>query len=233
MTSCCYEIGDKYTLNKKLMHFCGKNMRWHHLLHHQMSLLWGTHKTSQLQEGPAKRGKSWTRENTRRPEEKLFPFHVWLAQNWIGQRDYLASDVCKKIAHSQENCSENKIAHEICSQWANLLWAKICWINLLTENQMCSQRIKFAHGESWIALRSTCNLSTDSWHDFYLHSNCSKRRKFAHSKEKLLTKIKFAPSKNLLKKFAHSRNWLTEFARRIENCSQWKTLLARMDQQEG
>jgi hypothetical protein len=30
---------------------------------------------------------------TRRPEEKPFPFHVWLAQNWIGQRDYLAADV--------------------------------------------------------------------------------------------------------------------------------------------
>jgi hypothetical protein len=29
-----------------------------------------------------------------------FPFHVWLAQNWIGQRDYLAAEVCKKIAHS-------------------------------------------------------------------------------------------------------------------------------------
>jgi hypothetical protein len=31
---------------------------------------------------------------TRRPEEKPFPFHVWLAQ-WIGQRDYLAADVWK------------------------------------------------------------------------------------------------------------------------------------------
>jgi hypothetical protein len=40
------------------------------------------------------------REYARRPEEKPFPFHVWLAQNWIGQRDYLAADVCKKIAHS-------------------------------------------------------------------------------------------------------------------------------------
>jgi hypothetical protein len=41
----------------------------------------------------------------RRPEEKPFPFHVWLAQNWIGQRDYLAADVCKK------NCSQTmKIA---------------------------------------------------------------------------------------------------------------------------
>jgi hypothetical protein len=40
------------------------------------------------------------REYTRRPEEKPFPFHVWLAQNWIDQRDYLAADACKKIAHS-------------------------------------------------------------------------------------------------------------------------------------
>ena len=48
------EIGDNYTLNKKLMPFCGKNMRWHHLLHHHMSLpnlpgkAQGTHKTSPL-----------------------------------------------------------------------------------------------------------------------------------------------------------------------------------------
>ena len=26
------------TVNKKMMHFCGKNMLWQHLLHHQMSL---------------------------------------------------------------------------------------------------------------------------------------------------------------------------------------------------
>jgi hypothetical protein len=38
------------------------------------------------------------REYTRRPEEKPFPFHVWLAQSWIGQHDYLAADV-QKIAH--------------------------------------------------------------------------------------------------------------------------------------
>ena len=131
-----------------------------------------------------------------------FPFHVWLAQNWIGQRDYLAADVCKKIAHSPQKLLIEKIAHKICSQWANLLWAKICSINLLTENQICSRRINFAHGELWTALQSTCNLSMYAWHNFYLHTNCSKRRKFAHSKEKLLTKIKFAPSKNLLK-FAH------------------------------
>jgi hypothetical protein len=38
------------------------------------------------------------REYTRRTEEKPFPFHVvWLAQNWIGQSDYLATDVRKKL----------------------------------------------------------------------------------------------------------------------------------------
>jgi hypothetical protein len=40
-------------------------------------------------------------ECTRRPEEKLFPFYVWLlAQYGIGQRNNLAADVCKKIAQS-------------------------------------------------------------------------------------------------------------------------------------
>jgi hypothetical protein len=43
-------------------------------------------------------------------------------------------------------------------------------------------------------------------------------------REKLLTKIKFAPSKNLLKKFAHSRNLLTEFARSIEKLLTMKNL---------
>ncbi len=109
----------------------------------------------------------------------------------------------KKIAHRPWKLLREKN----CSQWANLLWAKICSIYLLN---------KFAHRESWIAHHSTCNLSMDAWHDFYLHTNCSKRRKFAHSKEKMLTKIKFAQSKNLLKKFAHGRNLLTEFARSIE-----------------
>ena len=117
-----------------------------------------------------------------------FPFHVWLAQNWIGQYNYLAADICKKIAHSPQKLLREKN----CSQWANLLWAKIC-----------SQRIKLAHGESWIALHSTWNLSMDAWHKFYLHTNCSKQRKLAHSEDKLLTKIKFAQSKNMLKKFAH------------------------------
>ncbi len=34
-----------------------------------------------------------------------FPFHVWLAQNWIGQPDYLAADVCKKLLTAHKNCS--------------------------------------------------------------------------------------------------------------------------------
>jgi hypothetical protein len=59
---------------------------------------------------------------------------------------------------------------------------------------------------------------------FLFNTNCSKRRKFAHSKEKLLTKIKLAPSQNLLKKFAHSRNLLTEFARSIEKLLTMKNL---------
>jgi hypothetical protein len=50
------------------------------------------------------------REYICRPEEKPFPFHVWLAQIWIGLRDYLAADVRKKI------CSEDQIAYKICSQ---------------------------------------------------------------------------------------------------------------------
>ena len=64
----------------------------------------------------------------------------------------------------------------------------------------------------------------DAWHNFYLHTNCSNQRKFAHSKEKLLTKINFAQSKNLLKKIAHSRNLLTEFARSIEKLLTMKNL---------
>jgi hypothetical protein len=43
------------------------------------------------------------RENMRRPEEnKPFPFHGWLAQNWIGHSDYLAAGVCKKLLTAQE-----------------------------------------------------------------------------------------------------------------------------------
>jgi hypothetical protein len=39
-----------------------------------------------------------------------FPLHVRLAQNWIGQRDYLSAYVCKKLLTAHENCSEKKIA---------------------------------------------------------------------------------------------------------------------------
>jgi hypothetical protein len=64
-----------------------------------------------------------------------FPFHVWLAQNWIGQRDYLAADVCKKFAHSPRK----------------LLIEKNCSQNLLTMSKfIVSKNLlnKFAHGES-------------------------------------------------------------------------------------
>jgi hypothetical protein len=50
------------------------------------------------------------REYTRRPEEERIPFHVWLAQNWIGHHDYLAANVCKKIAHSPRKML-TKFAH--------------------------------------------------------------------------------------------------------------------------
>ena len=133
----------------------------------------------------------------------------------------LTSD--QKIAHSPKKCLENKIAHKICSQRANLLWAKICSINLLTENLICSRRINFAHGESWITVHSTCNPSMASLYVFYLQIFCSRQRKFAHNKEKLPTKIEFAQSKNLL----------TEFARNIEKLLMMKTLPARMDQHNG
>ena len=92
---------------------------------------WRAHSFGQIQrlymclgraflEGPPIRGKSWMREYTRRPEEKPFLFHVWLAQKWIGHCDYLAADVCKNLLTAQEKWTESKIAHEICSQWANL-----------------------------------------------------------------------------------------------------------------
>jgi hypothetical protein len=164
------------------------------------------------------------REYTRRPEAKPFPVPC-LAGSKLDRLAWLSS--CwrlQKNAHSPRKLLIEKITHKICCQWANLLWAKICSINLLTENQFCLRRINFAHGESWIALQYICNLSMYAWHDFYLHTNCSNRRKFAHSKEKLLTKIKFAQSKILLKKFAHSRNLLIEFARSIEKLLTMKNL---------
>ena len=87
---------------------------------------------------------------------------------------------------AHENYSVNRIAHKICS------------MNLLTENQVCSRGINFAHGESWIVLQSTCNLSMDSWHDFYLYTNCSKQRKFAHSKKNCSQKSNFLRQGNLM-----------------------------------
>ncbi len=163
-------------------------------------------------EGPAIRGKSWIRECTRRPEEKPFPVSSCLAGSKLDRPAQLSC--CWRL---QKNCSQpTKIA-----QRKKLLTMSKFIVskdllnkfaqgesNLLTENQICSRRMNFAHGESWIALHSTCNLSMDAWHHFYLHTNCSKRRKFAHSKEKLLTKIKFPQSKKLVKNFAHSRNLL-------------------------
>jgi hypothetical protein len=43
------------------------------------------------------------REYTRQPEEKPFLVHVWLAQNWIGQHNYLAADVCPVPMASIQN----------------------------------------------------------------------------------------------------------------------------------
>jgi hypothetical protein len=60
-----------------------------------------------------------------------FALNVWLAQNWIGQRDNLAADVCKK------NCSQpTKIARrkKLLTKFAH------------NEQIYCEQ--KFAHGES-------------------------------------------------------------------------------------
>ena len=65
-------------------------------------------------------------------------------------------------------------------------------LNLLMENQICSRRIMNCPS---FKLQS----NHGSWHNFYLYTHCSKQRKFAHSKEKPLTKIKVAQSKNLLK----------------------------------
>jgi hypothetical protein len=70
----------------------------------------------------------WLKTGSAGQRRNHFPFHVWLAQNWISQCDYLAADVCKI------NCSQpTKIAQRK---------------NLLMENQICSGRINFANGES-------------------------------------------------------------------------------------
>ena len=92
--------------------------------------------------------------------------------------------------------------------------------NLLTENQFCSRRITENHESPFVL------LAIQVWpHDtFSIYKNCSRQRKFAHSKEKLLTKIKFAQSKNLLQKICSSKNLLTEFARSIEKLLMMKNL---------
>jgi hypothetical protein len=59
-------------------------------------------------------------------------------------------------------------------------------------------------------------LSTHKW--LNAKKFCSQQSK------KLLTKIKFALSKNLLKRFAHSRSLLTEFACSIEKLLTMKNL---------
>ena len=119
-------------------------------------------------EGPAIRGKSWMREYTRRPEEKPFPVSC-LAGSKLDRPARLSC--CWRL---QKNCSQpTKIAHR----------KKLLMKFAHNEQIYCEQteQINFAHGESWIALQSICNLSMDAWHDFYLHTNCSNRRKFAHS----------------------------------------------------
>ncbi len=91
--------------------------------------------SSWTQEGPAIGGKSWMREYTRRPEEEPFPIPC-LAGSKLDRPARLS--YCWRL---QKNCSRpTKIAHKILSQWANLLWAKTCSINLLMANQICSRR---------------------------------------------------------------------------------------------
>jgi hypothetical protein len=63
----------------------------------------------------------WLKTGSAGQRRNHFPFHVWLAQNWISQHHYLAAEVCKKIAHSPQKLLREKI---------------------------CSWRIKFAQGES-------------------------------------------------------------------------------------
>ena len=147
------------------------------------------------------------REYTRRPEEKPFPI-PWLVGSKLDRPARLSC-----CWHLQRNCSQpTKIAQRktLLTKFAH---NEQIYCEQKFAQKICSRRIKFALGES-NALHSTCNLSMDAWHDFYLHTYCSKRRKFAHSKEKLLTKIKFAQSKNLLKKICSQE----KFAHRI--CSQ-------------
>ena len=94
------------------------------------------------------------KEYTRRPEEKPFlPFHV--LKTGSASAKYLAADVCEKIAHRprkllrEKNCSRNLLTMSKFIVSKNLL-SKFAHgeSNLLTENQFCSRRINFAHGES-------------------------------------------------------------------------------------
>ena len=130
-----------------------------------------------------------------------------------GWRKTGSASVIILLLTSAKTCSQpKKIA-----QWIKLITKFAHNEQIYCEQKfaqyICSRRIEFVHRESWIALHSTCNLSMDSWHDFYQHTNCSKQRKFAHSKEKLLTKIKFAEQE-----FAQKICSKQKFAHRI--CSQ-------------
>jgi hypothetical protein len=114
------------------------------------------------------------REYTRRPEENPFPFHVWLAQNWISHRDHVAADICKKIAHSTRKLlNEIKLLTKLLtmskfivsnlltvkdcsSQKSNLLRARICSQQKFT-HIICSQHRKTAHDEKpcWLGRINT------------------------------------------------------------------------------
>ena len=68
---------------------------------------------------------------------------------------------------------------------------------LLTENQMCSRRIMNCPS---FYMQSKYGRMTQ----FLSEQNCSNQRKFAHTKEKLLTKIRFAQKICSQQKFARS-----------------------------
>jgi hypothetical protein len=89
-----------------------------------------------------------------------------------------------KIAQ-RKNCSQNSLTMSkfIVSKTLLNKFA-LGESNLLTENQFCSRRIMNCPS---YYLQSTYGCMTR-----FLSTHKSKRRKFAHSKEKLLTNIKFA-----------------------------------------
>jgi hypothetical protein len=148
-------------------------------------------------EGPAIRGKSG-RGNIRAGRRRNhFPFHVWLAQNWIGQRDYLAADVCKKIAHSprklliEKNCSQNLLSMSKFIVSKNLL-NKFAHreSNLLTENQFCSRRImncpsvymksKYGRTTRFLSTHKLLKAKKICSQQKFAHRICSQHRKTAH-----------------------------------------------------